>query len=161
MAVVIFAGLTVMISYHEMLHNALLLPAAGMTGAARASGLALAGGNAFSVLMLVGVLVAFALPGKVHWGWLPAAPLLGLDRALGEPERIVPVIVAVTLALGSLLLFFRVPDMRRDGAVARPGDSGWCGRSGRAVSRRARQRQSAALSCWARMIYTDGLRRRS
>lgn len=105
--------MTVLFAYHEMLHNALLLPAAGMAGAARASGLALAGGNAFSVLMLVGVLVAFALPGKVDWSIIPAAPLLGLDPALGEPDRITTLIVAAVMALGAIPLFLFVPDMAR------------------------------------------------
>jgi len=44
--VAILAAITALFAFHEMLHNALLLPAAGMAGAARASGRALAGGNA-------------------------------------------------------------------------------------------------------------------
>ena len=155
-AVTIFALLTVMISYHEMLHNALLLPAAGMRGAARASGLALAGGNAVSVLMLVGVLIAFALPGKVGWAWLPPAPLFGLDRALGEPERLTAVIVGVTLALGALPLFFLVPDMRRTGlsipAAIRAGAGDLA-----TLVRDARGHRDPLVFLLARMIYTDGL----
>ena len=80
---VVFAIMTVLFAYHEMLHNALLLPAAGMGGAARASGLALAGGNAFSVLMLVGVLVAFALPGKVDWSIHPGGAAAGPRSGAG------------------------------------------------------------------------------
>ncbi len=153
---VIFGALTVMISYHEMLHNALLIPAAGMAGTPRASGLALAGGNFMSVLMLISVLFAFALPGKVHWAWLPSAPLFGLDRALGEPERLTAVIVGVTLALGALPLFLFVPDMRRSGlsiaAAFRAGAGDLA-----ALVRGARGHRDPLIFLGARMIYTDGL----
>ena len=157
MAVVtIFAVLTIMIAYHEMLHNALLLPAAGMAGAGRASGLALAGGNAVSVIMLVATLIAFALPGKVGWAWLPAAPLFGLDRALGEPERLTAVIVGVVLAAGALPLFLVVPDMRRTrlsvAAAVRAGAGDLA-----ALVRGARGHRDPLVFLLARMIYTDGL----
>ncbi|MBC7506062.1 MAG: MFS transporter [Sandarakinorhabdus sp.] len=152
----IFAAMTVAFAYHEMLHNALLVPAAGLAGAARASGLGLAGGNAVSVLMLMGVLVAFALPGKVAWSWLPAAPLWGLDPALGEPDRITTLIVAVTMALFSLPLFLRVPDMARSalglGAAFRAGASDLA-----ALFRGARSHRNVLIYLLARMIFTDGM----
>lgn len=61
---VIAAGamMTWLFAAHEMLHNALLVPAAGLSGAARASGLGLAGGNAMSVGLLVLVLVPLPCP---------------------------------------------------------------------------------------------------
>jgi UMF1 family MFS transporter len=152
----IFAALTVLIAYHEMLHNALLLPAAGLAGAPRASGLALAGGNFFSVLLLVTVLIAFALPGKVDWPFIPAAPLFGLDPALGEPDRITGPIVAVLLALGVVPLLRIVPDMARTGlglaAAVRTG-AGDLAR----LFREARGHRDALTFLLARMIYTDGL----
>jgi UMF1 family MFS transporter len=152
----IIGTLAALIAFHELLHNALLLPAAGMKGAARASGLALAGGNALSVLMLVGVLVAFALPGKVDWPWLPASPLFGLDPALGEPDRIVAPIVAVVLALGVIPLLRLVPDMARSrlgiGAALRAGAGDL-----KHLVVEARGHRNALLFLVARMIYTDGL----
>ena len=154
--IVIIAAITALIAYHEMLHNALLLPAAGMAGAARASGRALAGGNAISVIMLVGVLFAFVLPGKLAVPWLPAAPLWGLDPALGEPDRITTLIVAATMALGALPLLRWVPDMQRTslslGAAVRAG----AGDLARLV-REARGHRDPLIFLAARMVYTDGL----
>ncbi|PZN96466.1 MAG: MFS transporter [Alphaproteobacteria bacterium] len=154
--VFIFGALTVLIAYHEMLHNALLLPAAGVRGAAGASGLALAGGNAFSVLMLVGVLFAFVLPGKVDWSWLPATPLLGLDPALAEPDRFVGPLVAVVMALGIIPLLKLVPDMARSRATV--GEAFRAGAGDLAqLFREARGHRDALTFLVARMIYTDGL----
>jgi len=154
--IAIFAAMTALFAYHEMLHNALLLPAAGMHGAGRASGRALAGGNAISVLMLVSVLVAFALPGKVGWAWLPRAPLFGLDPALGEPDRITTLIVAAMMAVGAIPLFRFVPDMARS-ALTLPKAL----RAGAfdllQIVREARGHRNPLVFLAARMIYTDGL----
>ncbi len=154
--VVIFGALTALIAYHEMLHNALLLPAAGVAGAARASGLALAGGNAFSVLMLVGVLFAFALPGKVGWPWLPSAPLFGLDPAMGEPDRITGLIVAAVMLVGIIPLLRLVPDMARSRATVVEAFRGGAGDLAQ-LFREARGHRDALTFLCARMIYTDGL----
>ena len=156
MVATIFATMTVAFAYHEMLHNALLVPAAGIAGAARASGLGLAGGNAVSVLMLTGVLFAFALPGKVPWSWLPKAPLLGLDPALGEPDRITTLIVATVMGLFSVPLFLKVPDMARTAlslpAAVRAGAGDLVG-----LVRGARGHRNVLTYLLARMIFTDGL----
>ncbi len=154
--VAILAAITALFAFHEMLHNALLLPAAGMAGAARASGGALAGGNAVSVVLLIGVLFAFALPGKVGWTWLPAAPLWGLDPALGEPDRITTLIVAATMALGALPLLLRVPDMPRTALPIAAAVRAGAGDLARLV-RDARGHRDALLFLAARMVYTDGL----
>ena len=154
--IAILAAITALFAYHEMLHNALLLPAAGMGGAARASGRALAGGNAISVVMLVGVLFAFALPGKVGWSWLPSAPLFGLDPGLGEPDRITTLIVAATMALGAIPLFLWVPDMKRSalslGRALRAGATDLM-----RLVREARGHRDPLIFLAARMVYTDGL----
>jgi MFS transporter, UMF1 family len=152
----IFAAMGVAFAYHEMLHNALLVPAAGIAGAARASGLALAGGNAMSVLMLIGVLVAFALPGKVDWGWLPPAPLLGLDPALGEPDRITTLLVAGVMALFSIPLFLKVPDMARTSLSLPQAVRAGAGDLA-ALVRGARGHRNVLTYLLARMIFTDGL----
>jgi len=155
---VVWAGglMTWLFAAHEMLHNALLVPAAGVRGAARASGLALAGGNALSVLMLLGVLLAFALPGTVDWAWLPAAPLLGLDPALGEPARITAPIVAALLLVGSVPLLLRVPDASRTGlkltAAVRQGAADLV-----QLLRDVGGNRNPLLYLVARMLFTDGL----
>ncbi|KPF69813.1 MFS transporter [alpha proteobacterium AAP81b] len=154
--VAIFTCFSVLIAFHDMLHNALLLPAAGVKGAAHASGLALAGGNFVSVFMLIGVLIAFALPGKLPWPWLPAAPLFGLDPALGEPDRVVTLIVAAAMSVGAIPLFLVVPDVRASGrsfvAALRAGAGDL-----RQLVAESRGNGNALVYLGARMIYTDGL----
>lgn len=100
----------VLFTYSEVLHNALLVRAAGLSAAHKASGLALALGNAFSVAALVFVLWAFALPGKVDWGFIPKTPLFGLNVAAFEQDRIVAPIAAALLGIGAIPLFLFTPD---------------------------------------------------
>ena len=56
------------------------------------------------------VLIAFALPGKVDWAFIPAAPLFGLDPALGEDARITGPISAVWYFIFILPMFLFTPD---------------------------------------------------
>ncbi|WP_353218046.1 MFS transporter, partial [Sandarakinorhabdus sp.] len=154
--VVAGAAMTWLLAAHEMLHNALLLPAAGMAGAARASGLGLAGGNALSVALLLLVLLAFALPGTVDVPWLPAAPLLGLDPALGEPARITGPIVGVLMLLGSVPLFRTVPDQPRSPASLGRALTGGASDLVRLFTA-ARGNANPLLYLLARMVFTDGL----
>ena len=155
-AVVITAACGVLFAYSETLHNALLLPAAGMHKAGHASGLAQAAGNFFSVMMLAGVLWAFALPGKVAWSFVPAAPLFGLDPALHEPDRIVGPLIAAVFALGAWPLFRFVPDVAstgvRFGAAVRGGAADLV-----ALVREARGYRDGLMYLGARMLFTDGL----
>ena len=155
-AVVITAACGILFAYSETLHNALLLPAAGMRKAGHASGLGLAAGNFFSVLMLAGVLWGFALPGKVGWGFVPAAPLLGLDPAAHEPDRIVGPLIALVFAAGAWPLFAVVPDVGstgvRLGAAVRAGAADLA-----QLVREARGYRDGLLYLGARMLFTDGL----
>ncbi|HYE47590.1 MAG TPA: MFS transporter [Caulobacter sp.] len=103
----------VLFAYCEVVHNSLLMTAAGHRHAAHASGLALSAGNFFSVITLTFCLFAFALPGSPgteSWTFLPKAPLFGLDAASAEPLRISALIAAGLLALGSIPLFLFTPD---------------------------------------------------
>lgn len=156
MAVTITATISVLFAYSETLHNALLLPAAGMVKAGAASGLALAFGNFISVLMLAGVLWAFALPGKVDWSWVPAAPLFGLDTAAREQDRIVGPLVSLVFAVGALPLFAFVPDVAatgvRLGAALRQGVADL-----KALVLEARGYRDGLLYLGSRMLFTDGL----
>ncbi len=154
--ILVGAGMTWLFAAHEMLHNSLLIPAAGMAGAARASGLGLAGGNAMSVGLLLLVLFAFALPGTVDWAWLPAAPLLGLDPALGEPARITGPIVATVMLAGSVPLFRHVPDRPRTTASLPAALAGGAADLWR-LFRDVRGHGNAMLYLVARMLFTDGL----
>ncbi|MFN3371574.1 MAG: MFS transporter [Sphingomonadaceae bacterium] len=150
----IAAGKSILFAWSEVLHNALLLPAA-RGAVSRTSGLGLALGNATSVAMLVAVLWAFALPGSVDWAFVPAEPLFGLDPAAHEPARITGPIVAASLLVGLVLILVGVPDVpptgARLGAALRAGLSDL-----RAMLAELRHEREAAKFLLARMLYVDG-----
>ena len=137
----------VLFGWSDVLFNAMLLPAAGRAHAHRASGLALALANAVSFVLLAGVLAAFVLP---------AHPLLGLDPATGEPQRVVAPIIAVslTLALIPITLFSHdaPPTGVRLGAAVRASLSDL-----RALLARLPRRRDASLFLVSRMLFADGL----
>jgi UMF1 family MFS transporter len=155
---VVFVGaaMTWLFAVHETLHNALLVPAAGLAGAGRASGLALAAGNATSVSMLILLLLAFALPGTVDWPFVAASPLFGLDPAMGEPSRIAGPLVAVLMLAGTVPLLLWTPDQRRTGARLGAALAGGLADLAR-LFRQARGYANPLLYLLARMIFTDGL----
>jgi len=154
--VAITATITLLFALNEIMHNALLLPAAGMRGAGGASGLALAFGNFVSVFLLAFVLWAFALPGKVPWGWIPAQPLFGLDTASHQQDRVVALISAGVLALLALPLFRFVPDVpatgMKLGAAIRAGFGDLV-----QMVREARRNGNTLYYIGTRMVFTDGL----
>ncbi|WP_353198022.1 MFS transporter [Sandarakinorhabdus sp.] len=150
------ASMTWLLSAHETLHNALLVPAAGISGAARASGLGLAMGNATGVVMLVALLFGFALPGTVDWAFLPAQPLFGLDPALGEPSRLTGPIAAVLMAVGIVPLLLWSPDRPRTQARMGAALVGGLGDLLR-LFREVRGNANPLLYLLARMLFTDGL----
>lgn len=152
--IAIAAALTVLYAYGEMLHNA-LLPRAAPRQEHLASGLGLALGNAVSTAMLVFVMWAFVLPGKVGWAIIPDMPLFGLDPARHEPERIVAPIVAVVLAIGCLPLFFLTPDAPRTGLGPLAALRAAFGDLGRLIGQ-ARGHRNALTFLVARMLYADG-----
>ncbi len=111
----IFGLIGVLFVYGEVIHNSMLIGAAGPTHAPHASGLALSAGNAFSVLTLIFCMIAFALPGQVDWSFIPAKPLFGLDPAKFEPSRIVAPIAACLMAVLAIPMFLFTPDVARSG----------------------------------------------
>jgi len=146
----------VLFTYTEVLHNSLLVRAAGLTGAHKASGLALALGNAFSVAALAFTAWAFALPGNVDWSWVPSAPLFGLDTATHEHERIVAPMAAAIFAIGALPLFLFTPDAPKSGvpvlkALGDGAKSLW------GMVANMRHYRDAAIFLVARMFYVDGM----
>ncbi len=146
----------VLFSYTEVLHNSLLVRAAGLSAAHKASGLALALGNAFSVAALVFVMWAFALPGKVDWGFIPKAPLFGLDTLTHEQDRIVAPIAAGLFALGSIPLFLFTPDAERGATpVLRALKEGAASVVGMVTSLKGHR--DAMIFLISRMFYVDGM----
>ena len=146
----------VLFSYSEVVHNSLLVNAAGLGAAHKASALALALGNGFSVLALAFTAWAFALPGKVHLPGIPAAPLFGLNPALFQTDRVVALMAAGIFALGAIPLFLFTPDSPRSKisvveAVRESAIDLW-----RMVIS-MRDFRDGAIFLVARMFYVDGM----
>jgi UMF1 family MFS transporter len=146
----------ILFGYSEILHNSLLVRAAGLAGAHRASGLALSLGNFLSVLALGFTFWAFALPGTVDWAWVPAQPLFGLDAAAHEPERVVAWMAAGLLLLGSIPLFLFTPDAPPTGvrplrAFAQGAAELW------GMVRTVSRYRDAAVYIGSRMFFVDGM----
>ena len=153
---VILALATALFAYAEMLHNAMIVSATTITERPHASGLALAGGNFFSTLMLAFVLWAFVLPGHVPWGFVPAHPLFGINQATHEPDRLAGPLVALFLAIGAIPMFLFSKDAPSTGlpfvAAFRKGFSSLA----ETVKSLGTER-NAALYLGSRMLYTDGM----
>ena len=97
---------------------------------------------------------AFALPGKVHWAFVPNAPLFGLDPALGEPSRNAAPIAAVLFVLGFIPLLAFVQDApRRTGSVLSAFAGG--ARDLVALVKSVRDHRDAASFFGARMLFSD------
>lgn len=155
--VVILATLiSVIFSYIEMLHNSLLIRAAGLKDAHRASGLALSCGNGLSVLALIFVLWAFALPGKVDWPFIPAHPLFGLDPLKHEADRIVAPMAALIFAVWTIPLFLFTPDEPKTGSSFMEALKGGV-RTLKGMLGTLRGHKDAAVFLGARMIYVDAM----
>jgi UMF1 family MFS transporter len=146
----------VLFAYSEVLHNSLLVRAAGLQGAHKASGLALSLGNAASVLALGFTAWAFALPGKVDWGWVPATPLFGLDPASHEPERVVAILAAGILLIGAIPLFLFTPDAPRSQVPALKAFADGA-RDLWGMLKTVRRYRDAVVYLLSRMFFVDGM----
>ena len=154
--IVIATAIGVLFSYSEVLHNSLLVNAAGLKAAHKASALALALGNFFAVAALGFTAWAFALAGKVPWAWVPHAPLFGLDPSKFETDRVVTLMSAGILAIGAIPLFLFTPDVARTKvsvvkAVRESAIDLW-----RMVVSMKNYRD-AAIFLVSRMFYVDGM----
>jgi UMF1 family MFS transporter len=154
-SVILCLGAT-LFAYAEMLHNAMITSATTPIERPHASGLALAGGNFFSTLMLAFVLWAFVLPGRVPWGFVPSHPLFGVDQLTHQPDRLAGPLVAGFLAVGAIPLFLFSKDAPTTNvsvfAAFRRGFS--------SLSQTVRSlggERNAALYLISRMLYTDGM----
>ncbi len=154
--ITIATAMAVLFPYSEVLHNSLLVRAAGLEAAHKASALALALGNAFALVTLSFVAWAFALPGAVHWPWVPRAPLFGLSQAMHEPDRIVAPLAAVIFLVGAIPFFLFTPD-------ALPTRTSFFKAVGSGVAELfrtmtgMRRYPDTAIFLVARMFYVDGM----
>ena len=152
----LYIGARLLFVYAEVLHNAMLVRAAGLKAAHKASGLALSLGNAASVVALAFTAWAFALPGKAPWGWVPKAPLFGLDPLTHEPERVVTLMAAGLLALGSVPLFLFTPDAPKTGTPMLTAWRAGAGELWRMV-KTVRHHRDAVTYLVSRMFFVDGM----
>jgi len=148
--------IALLFSYTEVIHNSLLVRAAGMGGAHKASSLALALGNAFALVLFVFLAWGFMLPGRTDWAWVPKAPLFGLSKALHEPERLVGPMTAALLFVGTIPILLFTPDAPRSGvsipqAFANGAQALW------RMVRTVGQFRDAAIFLVARSFYVDGM----
>jgi UMF1 family MFS transporter len=155
----IFGLIGVLFAYCEVIHNSLLMGAAGPRHAPHASGLALAAGNFFSVITLTFCLFAFALPGSPgteSWTFLPHAPLFGLNAATAEPLRISAPIAAGLLLLGSIPLFLFTPDAPKTGVKLMTGLREGAVSLWRTIKLMFKERD-LAIYLGSRMMFNDGM----
>jgi UMF1 family MFS transporter len=152
-AAIVVAGVT--FAWSEVLHNAMLTTATKPSLLSHVSGLGLALGNAASVLLLVFVLWALALPGQVDWPFLPAEPWFGLDQAAHEPSRIVAPLCAAWLILFSLPLFLYTRDFNTTGERFLDAMRHGVGNVWRTILK-LRSYRNVVLFLLARMFYFDG-----
>lgn len=120
MAILITIGVLFMLS--DVLFSSMLPAAVPVPQRSYASGMALSLGNVVSFVLTAAIFWAFALPGHIHAAMIPDLPLLGLDAATHQTDRIVGPIVAITFAIGAVPLFLFADDVRsaahvRAGAV--------------------------------------------
>ncbi len=158
-ALTIAAVVSTMYVWSEVLHNSLLIRAAGLSSAHKASGLALSLGNAIGVATLAFTAWAFALPGlpaTAGWSWLPHAPLFGLQRSLHEPERVVALLAAGVYALGALPFFLFTPDAPRTGVPVFTALRDGAAELVRMI-RTVRENRDAVIYLASRMFYVDGM----
>jgi len=142
--------------FASVFYNALLPAIAPHERMGFLSGLSLALGNLSSLFLLVFMLLAFVLPGRVPWDFLPAHPLFGIDQAAHEPERLTGPLSALTLVLFSLPLFLWTPDSQE-------ARMGWIDASIRGVRSVIRTMKSlghyrnVATYLLARLFFNDGM----
>ena len=154
--IAIATAIGVLFSYSEVLHNSLLVNAAGLGAAHKASSLALALANAFALAALGFTAWAFALPGKVAWAFVPHAPLFGLRPALFETDRVVALMAAAIFTLGAIPLFLFTPDSPRTqvkvtDAVKQSAVDLWN------MVMAMRDFRDGAIFLVSRMFYVDGM----
>ncbi|MEW5686100.1 MAG: MFS transporter [Pseudomonadota bacterium] len=151
----VLTAISVLLSYGDVFYNAMLMSAADAGEQPSASGWALSLGNAVSIVMLLAVLFAFAMPGLPGMDWLPPAPLFGLDRDTHQPDRIVGPIVAVVFAALAAPLFLFARDGARTGVPFGRALKDGAGHLA-SLFRGARAPKDVVLYLVARMLYIDG-----
>ncbi len=153
-AVALLAVVSLFMTYGEVLGNAMLAALPEARERARASGFALAAGNGLSLILMIGLLWGFLLPGTTESGFVPADPLFGLRRDTFEPVRIVAPIAALGLLIASMPFLRLARD--RPATPGRIGDAVAGGvRDIIGVVRNIGNRRDPALYLLARTVFQD------
>ncbi len=148
--------ITVSYEFSIAVHNAMLPTIVEPKKMGSLSGLGLSLGNAGGLFILITMLWAFALPGQVDWGFLPDAPLLGLDAQAHEPSRIAGPIVALWMLIFTLPLFFFTPDIAPQGQPPLKAVREGFRSIGRTIRRLTAHYRNIAVYLLARMLFNDG-----
>jgi UMF1 family MFS transporter len=142
--------------FTAVFHNAMLPTIAPHERVGPLSGMGLAFGNASGILLLVFMCIFMALPGRVHWGFVPAHPIFGISQAAHEPERLAGPIAGLWLMVLSLPLFFFTPDKPGTGMKLGAMMIGGM-RSVFRTIRSLRHYRNVATYLVARTIFQDGM----
>ena len=154
-ALAVLTAISILLSYGDVFYNAMLIGAVKPSQQPAASGWALSLGNATSIVMLLFVMFAFVMPGRMPLDWLPDRPLFGLDAASHQPDRIVGPIVAVVFALLAAPLFLFCHDGKATGVgFGAALKSGW--RHLASLRHGAKAPRDVVVYLLARMLYIDG-----
>ncbi len=141
--------------FSAVFHNSMLPSIAPHARIGFLSGLGLALGNLGGLLILIFMLYFFTLPGSVPWGFIPDAPLFGLDASQFEDSRIAGPIAGLWLAVFSMPLFLLTPDAARNAVGAWEAMKKGVRRVWHTVTRLKHYR-NVATYLGARMLYNDG-----
>jgi UMF1 family MFS transporter len=143
--------------FASVFYNAMLPTIATHGRIGSLSGLSLALGNLSGVGLLIFILVAFTLPGAVHWSFIPAHPLFGIVKAAHEPERLTGPIAAACIFVFTLPLLLWTPDRERNAKVGWREASIQGIRSVIKTLRSLRHYKNVAIYLVARLFFNDGM----
>ena len=149
-------AISVAFAINEVFHNAMLPSIAPAERVGVISGLAFALGNVGGLVLMLTVLFAFALPATTAWTFVPDAPLLGLDQATHEHDRVVGPVAGLWMLLLTLPVLLCTPDGRASGTpvtvAARQGL-----RDVVATARQLPHYANIATYLLSRMLFVDGM----
>ncbi|MCC6917643.1 MAG: MFS transporter [Alphaproteobacteria bacterium] len=141
--------------FTAVFHNAMLPEICSHRRVGSISGLGLALGNLAGLIIMLGMIFAFMLPGQVDWPFIPATPLFGIDAATYEHERISGPISAIWLVVFTLPLLLFTPDRAPTGISIVSLMGKGVGRVLKTVGS-LRHYKNVAIYLIARMFYNDG-----
>lgn len=141
----------------EVFHNSMLPSIAPADRIGALSGLGLSLNNAGSLLVLLLMLFGIALPasGIVDWPFLPDRPLLGLDPAAQEHNRVAGPLAGLWLLIFVVPFMLFTPDRPPTGIGVRQAVVEGIAQL-RETIRQARRLSNVGLFLLARMFYNDG-----